>query len=137
MKVSVYLPDEMGQKAKDLGLPFSQLLRRAVEYEMQEFCFTQAALNEGGGVAEYKLDLVDGDGNSYVGKLTGKLVWQIDEIAVYLTEDVRIIVYNKGERRYTEIDDVEEAQAFFENAVPKADFVVLMNKLGGRAEVEL
>jgi len=34
MNITVYLPDDIGKQAKEAGLPFSRLLRKAVESEL-------------------------------------------------------------------------------------------------------
>jgi post-segregation antitoxin (ccd killing protein) len=36
VNITVYLPDDLGQRAKDAGLPLSRLLRAAVEKELAE-----------------------------------------------------------------------------------------------------
>jgi hypothetical protein len=95
--ITVYLPDELGQRAKDEGLPLSQMLRTAVIDRFAQ-ADAQASLQDGMEVIE--LDLED-----RVGRFTGT------ELAedIYLHEDGRVIVYKPQEERFYEVQDpVEE-----------------------------
>ena len=50
----------------------------------------------------YELDLDDGDGRRYKGRVTGALIAESErnDTQVYLTDDERVIVYDLGERSY-------------------------------------
>ena len=81
MKVNVYLPDELGQKAKELELPFSQLLQAACQEEID-----RQERREEGDPEEHELKLENDDG-PYIGRLTGTLIAE----DVYITDDDRLI----------------------------------------------
>jgi hypothetical protein len=112
MNVNVYLPDELGARAKEAELPFSQLLQGAVLQELERIATVQKTLTE---PEVYELYLEDREGRSYKGRVTGALIAEIYEgprhgVQAYLTADERVIIYD-GEKQYFEVedDDVEEA----------------------------
>src|SRR5437764_582775 len=86
VNVNVYLPDEIGQRAKAADLPFSQLLRVAVIVELERRKAMSTTLEE---TQTYEVGLEDQEGRPYTGRVTGKRI-AFDErrgVEVFLTED--------------------------------------------------
>jgi post-segregation antitoxin (ccd killing protein) len=120
VNVNAYLPDDLGKRAKDADLPFSQLLRDAVVDELERREAMAATLAD---PQTFKLAIEDRDGTAYTGRIKGKLLAADDRnrVEVYLTEDERVILYD-GERLdywaihdpQTELEDVLETSAYVE-----------------------
>jgi hypothetical protein len=133
--VTVYLPDELGVRAKeaDPALKFSRLLRDAV---LAELARREAIKNTlAGGVAEHEVSLGDYDG-VIVGKLLGVTR---DGIEVYLTDDERVLVHDPAR---DEVEEFEDPRADFDEWLqnPNADtdtIAGIMRQLGLRPRVRL
>src|SRR4051794_6611892 len=115
MKLNLYLPDQVGERAKaampDLNL--SGLLRAAVEHELQrrERLAAMAA-----DAQEYELELLTEEGKDYIGVATGRKVGD----DTYLTADGRLILYDREEGDYQalrldEVDDLESIEGRFKS----------------------
>jgi hypothetical protein len=103
MNVNVYLPDDLGKRAKDADLPFSQLLRSAVSSELERREGMSQSLNY---TQTIELELTDRDGNPYTGRLTGTLLDSDREgRAVYLAADERVIFYDADKGDYWIVED--------------------------------
>jgi post-segregation antitoxin (ccd killing protein) len=102
MNVNVYLPDDLGKRAKDEDLPFSQLLRDAVAAELERREAMTAALKDAQTI---ELDLTDRDDNPYTGRLTGALIYGDGRSEIYVTDDERVIVYDSDKADYWIVDD--------------------------------
>src|SRR5215207_5262051 len=103
MKVNVYLPDDLGERAKAAGeLNLSGLLQGALRDELDRREALASLLD--GELPEHELDLEDRNGNHYVGVIHGKLLAEgrHDEL-VYLTDDERVLVYDAGNLRVDEL----------------------------------
>jgi hypothetical protein len=94
--ITVYLPDELGRKAKEAGINLSRMLRDAVEEEMDR---REAVAETLGGAVEHLLECTDEEGRSYTGRLVGSLISDHDAGGrnVYLTEDERVLVHDEDE----------------------------------------
>jgi hypothetical protein len=114
MNINVYLPDDLGKRAKEADLPFSQLLRDAVATELKRREAMSETLTE---TETFELPLEDKDGKPYRGRITGKRIGD-DGLSrtVYLTEDERVIVYDQGSLEYSIIDDSEQELAGWPDA---------------------
>ncbi len=94
MKINVYLPDDIGEKAKEAGLNLSGLLREGVEAELHRRERLGALLKD---VEVYELTIQDG---SYIARLHGKLLTPDNEkVEVYLTEEEELVIYDPREGR--------------------------------------
>ena len=105
MDITVYLPNELGAKAKEAELPFSRLLRAAVEEELERRATMKLTLEDAG---PYELRLEDQEGRPYVGQFVGTFVVQDRDAHVYVTEDERVLLYDASKMQVHEMDDVQE-----------------------------
>src|SRR5262245_28047518 len=107
MNVNVYLPDDLGKRAKRADLAFSQLLRDAVTAELERREAMASTLTD--DPQTFELELEDKDGFTYKGRITGKLITSEERggLDVYLTEDERVILYYGERLDYWELDDPE------------------------------
>jgi hypothetical protein len=109
MNVNVYLPDDLGKQAKDAELPFSQLLREAVEDELRRRTTVSATLAE---PEQHIVTIEHPDGYEYEGRITGRCLYEDDRdsYSVYLTTDERLLAYDERRRRVDEVT-LDELQA--------------------------
>lgn len=129
MKLTVYLPDEIGQQAKSANLNLSGLLRYAVEKELAQL---EALAALGKDVREYEFELVDENDRDYVGVLTGTQIADDGEYSVYVKyEDASIWLYD-GEN-LTEVIDPAEELAYMD----KDEYRNALHTLGIKPEVEI
>ena len=119
MNITVYLPDELGARAKAENLKLSRLLRDAVEDELRRRDAMAATLEN---VQTYELQLKDSrTGEAYKGRVTGKLIDEThnarDDFEVYLTADGRVLVYDANGLRYDQVEEPETELAYFPDAL--------------------
>jgi len=132
--ITVYLPDELGTRAKEADLPFSRMLRNAVEAELDRRAAVAQALAD--GVEEHEVDLEDGT----IGVITGKLLGETGSDQIYLTDDERLLIYDANREHVDEFEFPEsDLGEWLENA-SRADSEVIaavMRELGFRPRVRL
>ena len=104
MDITVYLPDEIGQWAKEAGINLSQTLRAALEAERSRRDTVAPILTDSG---EHKIYVAE-RGVEYV--LHGALIAQDydHDVEAYLGEDQRIYVYDVKRERLREISNPDE-----------------------------
>ena len=104
MDITVYLPDEIGQWAKEAGINLSQTLRAALEAERSRRDTVAPILTDS---AEHKIYVAE-RGVEYV--LHGALIAQDydHDVEAYLGEDRRIYVYDVKRERLREISNPDE-----------------------------
>ncbi len=103
--ITVYLPDEIGQRAKEAELPLSRLLRASVEEELYRRATVAEAMK---GATELEVDLEDEEGRPYTGRFAGVVLAEDRNATVYLADDERIMVYDDRKCAVHEIDNPEE-----------------------------
>ena len=84
----------------------------------------------------YLVDLEDGEGRVYTGRITGKLLYGSGneyEHQVFLTEDERILAWSPRHLLVTEVDDTEQLRDMFDNE----GYVTVMTALGEKPVVDL
>jgi hypothetical protein len=130
--ITVYLPDEIGEHAKQRKLNLSRLLRNAVITELERMDTVETTLQTS---QEYQLDLEDEDGRAYTGRIVGKeIAWdEREETSVYLTSDERVIAYDGRRLRYWELGDPAEDLRQLGPIV----YTQACNALGIRAVIDL
>jgi hypothetical protein len=111
MNVNVYLPDELGEKAKAGGLNFSRLLRDTIEHRLalverhRDEPAIAAALKN---AATVELAVENENGDVYTLEFVGvPLSERVED--VYLAEDGRVVVYEDTRQKVWIVEDpVEE-----------------------------
>lgn len=91
MNFNVYLPDDIGERAKNEDLKLSRLLRDAVTRELERRDAMTQALDE---PETYEVQVVSEGGLRFTGRITGKLIAGDDFYGIYLTDDKRLLHYN-------------------------------------------
>jgi hypothetical protein len=132
--ITVYLPDEIGTRAKEAELPFSRMLRDAVEDELARREVIGQTLSD--GIEEHEVDLDD-----VTGVITGKCLGVTDDgdAEFYLTDDERLLVYDANRQQVSEVEDPEaELGEWIEQSGKDTEVVAsVMRKLGLKPRVRL
>lgn len=117
MDITVYLPDGIGERAKNEELNLSRMLRESVVAELAR----RDAMNDAlGSIETYEVGPLDHEkGFAFTGRITGKRISGDEEIGVYLTSDKRVLAVDVGTSTYQRLDEppeklVENLYAFFE-----------------------
>ena len=93
MDITIYLPDELGQWAKDAGLNLSQTLRSEVEAERHRRTAVDQTLESAGVV---RLRVEGRDGRTYTARLHATTLHEeTGDVQAYLGEDGRVYVYDE------------------------------------------
>jgi hypothetical protein len=107
MDITVYLPDELGQWAKETGLNLSATLRGGVEAERRRRSAMAATLEDS---EAHELPVTDQDGRSYTVRLHGAIIADpgdgTDGLLVFLGKDERVYVFD-GRRDQALHEDVD------------------------------
>jgi hypothetical protein len=139
--ITVYLPDNVGQWAKNAGLNLSATLREAIEDERQR----REVRDVGGESVVHEL-FVDDDLGGHTVRLHGKDLFHDDGrrsgfATLYATEDGRLFVYHEGEAQLYEIDDPTDPdyggnglRAHFPD---DAAYVAAMAAIGEKAVIDI
>jgi hypothetical protein len=93
MDITVYLPDEIGERAKKEDLKLSRMLRDAVIAELDRRGAMVETLST---IETYELWPMTNHetGGLYVGRIRGKRLWSDGVREVYLTEDKRVLAHD-------------------------------------------
>jgi hypothetical protein len=134
--VTVYLPDELGKKAKQAEINLSRTLRDAVTEELDR---RKTMANTLQASEVHELELEDQDGRSYTGRITGALIASGGrdlEYEVFLAQDGRVILHDSDRHQYEELQDPEEDLAGWRESSPGA-YADAMRALGIRPVIDL
>ena len=138
MNVNTYLPDDLAERAKAEGLNLSRMLRDAVTEELERREAVSETLSE---MQEFKLPLEDEEGNAYIGRIAGKIIGvDRDRSTVFLTEDERVIGYDREHGRYWILEDNADAslEDSLHNWLPDdTEYMRAMAALGEVPEINL
>ncbi len=91
--VTVSLPPELRQRAKDEGINLSRTLRGALENELDRIDAMNNALTD---VQTYLVEMRTSHDEGevvYTGRITGKLIAGDAQLGIYLTSDKRVLGY--------------------------------------------
>jgi hypothetical protein len=104
--ITVYLPDEIGERLKkemkDNDLKPSRLFRDAIVEEFRR----RDAMTEALGDSEvYEVLLQDENGLEYTGRITGKMIAGDQHVALYLTADRRVLAFYPDQMGYDRVDE--------------------------------
>jgi hypothetical protein len=110
--ITVYLPDEIGKRAKDAGLPFSRLLRDAVTTQLD---YRDTLTDATGGMTPHKVDTTNGGTPARPVRLqfSGRQLASDGNTAVYQTDTGTIVVADS--ERYSVHDDAEAFNAWLQD----------------------
>ena len=136
MDITVYLPDDIGAQAKEAGMPFSQMLRKAVVSELDR---TEALKGSAKGAEEWLLDLEDEDGEPYQGRIVGILLCESrNGEQIFVTDDERVIHYDPDQLEHSVLEDEDEIRETVEEvSANRAEYIAVMAQLGLVATVDL
>lgn len=138
MNFNVYLPDELGQRAKDEQLKLSRLLRDAVIKELTRKDAMTAVLGE---PSTFEVDMLTEDGAAYTGRIKGKQLIEADVAGpfdVYVTEDHRVILYHPDDKMVHTYETVgDELVNVLKDALTGPEFIRACQALGIPPVVDL
>ncbi len=133
MDITVYLPDDVAQRAKAGNVNLSRVLRDALTAQFTEEDAVKATLDEAGTVT---LELRTDDGRAYRGRMQAALLGESPEkaTAVYLRRTGEVVAYRAEERSLRPVDD--PASELFA-VLPTDRYFAAMDALGLVPEVDL
>jgi hypothetical protein len=131
--ITVYLPDEVAQRAKAQNVNLSRVLRDALTAQFAEEDAVSATLERAKTVT---LELKTEEGRVYRGRLEATLIGKDAGTGtdVYLRQSGEVITYRWEDRRFwTVADPANELLA----VLPTGEYIAAMDALGIMAEVDL
>ena len=142
MDITVYLPDELGARAKEAEINMSRTLRDAVTDKLGRI---EAVAELMEGATKHELSLEDDDGRAYTGRIVGtSIVYnERNDVEVFVTEDGRLIIYDGEGQAYYDHGQVAEADRgevgeVLRNRLQDNDqYLEAMGELGWEAVVDL
>jgi post-segregation antitoxin (ccd killing protein) len=129
--ITIYLPDELGERAKRETINFSRMLRDALVAHFEEVDTVTRTLEN---AEEVVLALEDAEGRRYKGRFTAARLSDSDDPEVYLTTDGTVVLYRPGQLRYTTAQNPEED---LRGLLSDENYVAVMDALGIEATVDL
>jgi hypothetical protein len=131
--ITVYLPDEVAQRAKAQNVNLSRVLRDALTAQFAEEDAVSATLEEAKTVT---LELTTEEGRDYRGRMEATLIGKdvVRGTDVYLRQSGEVITYRSEDRRFlTVADPANELLA----VLPTGEYIAAMDALGIMPEVDL
>jgi post-segregation antitoxin (ccd killing protein) len=131
--ITVYLPDEVAQRAKAQNVNLSRVLRDALTAQFTEEDAVSATLEEAGTIT---LELHTDEGRAYRGRMEATLLGEAADgaTAVYLRRTGEVIAYRAEDRAFRTLED--PASDLF--AILPADrYFAAMDALGIVPEIDL
>src|SRR4051794_27910767 len=111
--ITVYLPDEIGKRAKDAALPFSRMLRDAVTAQLD---YRDTLTHATGGMTPHKIDTANGERAVQLQFTGRRIASDADcdgDLAVYQTDTGTIVVADP--ESYSVHDDAEAFGAWLQD----------------------
>jgi len=134
MNITVYLPDELGHRAKDAELPFSRLLRDAVTEELQRVAeLKRLEETSEAEVRTYTLKVPEKNGDDWLARIRAKRIVATDGLDVFHTDKDDIVIYgcHSGAFQIYNSHDKENISSFLKKIAPSADeYVHVAKSLG-------
>jgi post-segregation antitoxin (ccd killing protein) len=156
MNFNLYLPDEIGQRAKADDLNLSRMLRKAVTAEFERRDAIAEALSD---TQTYEFEWKTEELGDHTARITGRQIWPdwevgpADHLAIYLKEDGCVVLVYPIEQSWDVIAPHQDLLQALENAhVPDriddssmnsssmnsvAEFMELCRRLGVRPVIDL
>lgn len=133
MDITVYLPDEIAQRAKAQSVNLSRVLRDALTAQFTEEDAVSATLDEAGTVT---LELQTDEGRGYRGRMEAALLGESADGAttVYLRRTGEVIAYRADDRAFRAVKD--PASELFA-ILPTDRYFAAMDTLGIVPEIDL
>jgi hypothetical protein len=131
--ITVYLPDEVAQRAKAQNVNLSRILRDALTAQFAEEDAVSATLEQASTVT---LELQTEDGRAYRGRMAATLIGEdaTTGTAVYLRRTGEVIAYRAEDRAFRTLAD--PAGELLE-VLPTTAYIAAMDALGIVPEVDL
>lgn len=131
MDITIYLPDDIGQRAKAQDVNLSRLLRDALAAQFAEEDAMAKLLED---PQEIKLQLENREGIIYTGRITGTQIAGNDHVEVFLTSRQNVVVYDIDHKKYY----TEDQDGDLEDLVNDPDvYLEAMTALDRDAEIDL
>jgi hypothetical protein len=145
MDITVYLPDELGERAKNEGLNFSRMLRAAVNSELEQRDAMNDALSDELQTYEVEIPYLDeatGETVPVIGRVTGRQLFEDDAVAVWLKPDMQILILWKAAGWEVQKPDSAQDAArslgeYFLASGEPTTFIELCRKLGVKPVIDL
>ncbi len=133
MDITVYLPDDVAQRAKSGNVNLSRVLRDALTTQFAEEDAVKATLEEASTVT---LDLRTDEGRAYRGRMEAALLGEdaATGTAVYLRRNGTVITYRAEEQAFRSVEDPAVELAAL---LPIDRYVAAMDALGIVPEIDL
>ena len=133
MDITVYLPDEVAQRAKAQNVNLSRVLRDALTAQFAEEDAVSATLEQASTVT---LELRTDEGRPYRGRMEATLIGgeATTGTAVYLRRNAEVIAYREEDRRFRTVADPASELAA---VLPTNEYIAAMDALGIVPEVDL
>jgi hypothetical protein len=131
--ITVYLPDEVAQRAKAQNVNLSRVLRDALTTQFAEEDAVSATLEQASTVT---LELQTDEGRAYRGRMEATLIGEdaTTGTAVYLRRNGEVIAYREEDRRFRTVADPASELAA---VLPTNAYIAAMDALGIVPEVDL
>ncbi len=131
MDITIYLPEDLGKRAKEEpGLNLSRMLRDAL---VEHFEREDAMTRELRDAREIVLDLEDKDGRPFRGRVSAVLLASWKNAEVYLTDDRSVLVYDGDKLGYDVVEDPESELQW----LPEDVYLDAMASLGITPTIDL
>jgi hypothetical protein len=135
MDITIYLPDELGQWAKDAGLNLSQTLRSEVEAERHRRTAVDQTL-ESAGVVHLRVE--GRDGRTYTARLHATALHEeTGDVQAYLGEDGRVYVYDERDNTLHTHDTSMDLGDWLAAYLRDDAYIQAMNALGEDAVIDI
>ncbi len=133
MDITVYLPDDIAQRAKAQNVNLSRVLRDALTAQFAKEDAVSATLEEARKVS---LELRTEEGRPYRGSMDATLIGEdaTAGTAVYLRLNGEVICYRPDDRQFWTLTDPERELL---TLLPTAQYIAAMDAIGIVPEVDL
>jgi hypothetical protein len=139
--ITIYLPDDIGERAKQEELKLSRMLRDAVTAEFERRDAMTDALRD---AETYEFTLVDNDtgqGLEYTGRITGKRIAgsQPEIVGIYLTTDRRVLAVYPDQGVYERLDEPGKdlIQMLLKSGIDQDELLEASQALGLKPVIDL
>lgn len=133
MDITVYLPDEVAQRAKAQNVNLSRVLRDALTAQFAEEDAVSATLEQASTVT---LDLQTEDGRAFRGRMAATLIGEdaTSGTAVYLRRSGEVVAYRAEDRAFRTLADPAGELL---HVLPTDAYIAAMDALGIVPEIDL